>query len=124
MSVTLPITSGQSTVSEYAASNISINRQMLAVNGILEPSYTVNIGYNKQEYLLDANGNKIAVINTNTVGSIADSSSYGNITLTPSMVTTLFSTIPASGVSLGNEIASQADSLIHADLVSRGILTV
>lgn len=133
MSISLPVTSGQSIAPEYAATNISFIRSMVPVNGILTPTFTVNIAYSRQDYLLDAKGDKISVLSlTNTNTPMGFNPAYsGSISLTQdqliqmssaisSSLTTTSTTTPAP--SLIDLIGNEADTLIHADLVARGIL--
>ncbi len=127
MSVVLSTITGQTTVSEYAATSITFNRNMVLTNGILVPTFTGNINYNRTDYLLDASGNKISTIQQNSPGGMGSSNNnyWGNINISAAQLETLAISLSGSITSTSNVIeliAAAADSLIQADLVSRGIL--
>lgn len=137
MAVTLPVTSGQSIAPEYAATNIIFTRSMTPVNGVLTPTYGVNIAYSRQDYLLDAKGNKISVLsliptnmpmpyNPEYNGSISLNQTQLeqlSTSIAASLATSTTSTTTTPPVDIISLIATEADNLIHADLVARSILT-
>jgi hypothetical protein len=93
----------------------------------LVPVYTAQISYERKEYLVNANNEKIGIISMDSpIGSPAPSITdvrYGNIYLPAEQVSILFTQTPATGKVIGEVIADMADSLIHADLITRGILS-
>jgi len=123
MSITVSTTPGQTTTSEYAAISISFNRAMVPVNNVLTPEYTANINYSKVDYLLDASGNKVSVIQPSPVISTGNNS-WGNVNVSSAQLTALSAGLSTSTTSnIIDVIANAADSLIQADLVARGIVS-
>jgi hypothetical protein len=124
MAILLPQTPGN-ILPEYAATSINFNRQMQNVSGVLVPVYTVQIAYERKDYLLNAAGEKIGVVSTTDFPMMPPSPDlkHGNIWLSSDQVNTLFAEVPATGKVIGEVIADMADALIHADLVARGIIT-
>jgi hypothetical protein len=128
MAILLPQTPGN-ILPEYAATSINFTRQMQNVSGVLVPAYTVQIAYERKDYLLNAAGEKIGVVSTTDFpmmppGPIPSPDlKHGNIWLSSDQVNTLFAEVPATGKVIGEVIADMADALIHADLVARGIIT-
>jgi len=110
---------------EYAATNISFTRTVQNISGALVPVYSANISYERKDYIVDANGNKIGLITLNTPpeeeAGIKDPT-RGLIFLGPDETMALFAKVPDSGKAIGEIIADEADSLIHAHLISRGII--
>jgi hypothetical protein len=128
MAILLPQTPGN-ILPEYAATSINFNRQMQNVSGVLVPMYTVQIAYERKDYLLNAAGEKIGVVSTDSPmmppsPTPSPDLKHGNIWLYSDQVNTLFAEVPATGKVIGEVIADMADSLIHTDLVARGIITV
>jgi hypothetical protein len=128
MAILLPQTPGN-ILPEYAATSINFNRQMQNVSGVLVPVYTVQIAYERKDYLLNAAGEKIGIVSTDSPmmppsPTPGPDLKHGNIWLSPDQVNTLFAEVPATGKVIGEVIADMADSLIHTDLVARGIITV
>jgi hypothetical protein len=128
MAIPLPQISGN-ILPEYAATSINFTRQMQNISGVLVPVYTAQIVYERKDYLLNTNGEKIGVvfidapmISPNPIPS--QDVMHGNIWLLPDQLNVLFAEVPATGKAIGEVIADMADSLIHADLVARGIITV
>jgi hypothetical protein len=125
MSISLP-TNTATIFSEYAASNISFNRSVQPdSNGHLVTVFSGNIAYNRTDYVVDTEGNKLNVIQQNRqfVPTPMYTDPYsGNIRLEAAELATLSATIPT--VDLLTAIAAGADALIHEDLVKRGIITV
>jgi len=123
----MAVTVNQSTgniLSEYAATNIQFVRTVHNENGIITPVFTGQIYYDRKDYLLDAEGNKIGIV-TNTLPiatSPADNPNAGMIFLDPVSFGALFAAMPDPARSLGDQISDLADEKIHADLVARGIL--
>ena len=133
MSVTLPNTSA-TLASEYAANNISFNRTMSPdANGHLVASFSANIQYSRTDYIVDASGNKLNVVQRNIpaatmptnflpTGPMNGQDPYtGSISLQGADLAPLAATVPTTD--LLDAIASMADTLIHADLVKRTILS-
>jgi hypothetical protein len=127
MAILLPQTPGN-ILPEYAATSINFTRQMQNVSGVLVPAYTVQIAYERKDYLLNTAGEKIGVVSTDSPmmppsPTPSPDLKHGNIWLSPDQVNTLFAEVPATGKVIGEVIADMADALIHADLVARGIIT-
>ena len=123
MSVSLPNTSA-TIASEYAATSINFNRNMLPdTNGHLVANFSANISYSRTDYVIDASGNKLNVIQRNMpMQPINGQDTYnGNIYLQSSDLASLSSIVPTTD--LLDTIANTADTLIHADLIKRAILT-
>jgi len=126
MSVPVPGSTVGSIVAEYAATNISFNRMMVTgSDGFLTSAFSANINYEKKEYIVDADGHKIAVVNKQPVmpPTPGPDNDRGYINLDPTALAVYFSHVCASGDILGELVANLTDELIHADLVARGILT-
>jgi len=126
MAVLLPQTSGN-LVPEYAATSINFNRQIQNVSGVLVAAFTANIAYERKDYLVNAAGEKIGVVSLDTpmmppMPTPGMSDKYGNIYLSVEQVAVLFTQAPAKDKVIGEVIADMADSLIHDDLVARGII--
>lgn len=125
MAVILPQTSGN-IVPEYAATNINFNRSVQNIEGVLVPVYSASINYERKDYLVDSAGKKVGVISLDIpIGapSTLDNLKIGTVSLLPEQVNVLFAQIPETGKVLGEIIADMADSLIHDDLVARGIIS-
>lgn len=113
-------------LAEYAASSINFNRQVISVSGILTAVFDARIPYERKDYLLNANGEKIGLVSLDPIPSpgMPDNNRYGNIYLNPTQFAEYFSAMPDPTKSLGQQIADTADQLIHDDLVARGIIVV
>ena len=123
MAVSLPPTDG-TVQPEYAAVMIGFNRSVkTAENGTIVAVFTANMSYQRTDYLLNAEGNKVGILSSDIGVSQQDSTRYGNMYLDAEKTAALFSTIPTPGVPLGEAIADIADSYIHEDLVARGIIS-
>lgn len=125
MAIELPPQVTNTIVPEYAATNINFNRQVQNVSGALVAVYTANISYERKDYIVDANGVKIGLVSLETpigVGIGQDDQRRGNINLTVEQTMALFGTTPEPGKLLGEVIADEADALIHANLIARGII--
>lgn len=122
MAVQIPGSVVGNIASEYAAVSINITRLVVAANdGSLIPAYTVSLSYDKKEYLLDESGKKVALVNRHeNLGIVPDNKN--TIFLDRDATQGLFAKEMAAGDLLGDVIATAADSLIHEDLVKRGIL--
>jgi hypothetical protein len=130
MSVTLPSTA-VTIVPEYAAQSIQFNRSMVQdAAGRFQPSFTGNIAYARTDYLTDGQGNKTAIVEHRFVPPMYDpakpqadlSDPYmGHIYLDAAALAPYLSETTAEPCFAW--IADLADTLIHADLVKRGILT-
>jgi hypothetical protein len=139
MSVTLPSTAG-TIVPEYAAQSIQFNRSMVQdAQGRFQPSFTGNIAYVRTDYITDGQGNKTAIVQHTFVPKMYDpatpqadlsdpatpqadlSDPYtGHIYLDAAALAPYLSETTADPCFAW--IADLADTLIHADLVKRGIL--
>lgn len=125
MSVAVPGSISGNIISEYAATNININRNMLQdANGILNGSFSANISYEKKTYIIDSNNNKIGLVvrQDGPMMNQIDNVSMGNIYLDATAFAKYFSKTTNAGDVLGELIANLADELIHADLIKRNIL--
>ena len=127
MAVPLPSTTGATIVSEYAAANINIVRTMVMdANGHFEPAFTGQIGYQRTDYVTDGSGNKTAIVQHQPTQPLpgqpylADPY-FGNGQVNAAQLATMDSATPTTG--LLTAIAAEADALIQADLVARGIMT-
>jgi hypothetical protein len=58
MAILLPQTSGN-ILPEYAATSINFNRQIQNIAGVLVPIYTAQIAYERKDYLLNTDGEKL-----------------------------------------------------------------
>lgn len=124
MAVTLPNASA-TLASEYAATSISVNRQMVPdANGHLVAQFSANIAYSRTDYIVDSQGNKLNIVQrTVAPGLPPGPDTYtGWINLAGEALAPLAAEVPT--VPLLEAIAEAADALIHADLVARGILQV
>ncbi len=128
MAVILPELAGN-VIPEYAATSITFNRQVQNVSGVLVAVFVANLGYERKDYLINEAGEKVGVVSMDTpmmppmpFPPSADER-RGNIYLTPEQTSVLFAEVPATGKVIGEVIADMADTLIHDDLVARGILT-
>lgn len=123
MGVSLTPISGGSVLPEYAASNISLVRSIRNVDGEIVPVFTANINYIRTDYLLNADGKRIATISDQAMTMDPNSERHGFINLDEAKIAELWGTAPAEGVGLGKAVADMADALIREDLIRRGILT-
>jgi hypothetical protein len=127
MAILLPQSSGN-IIPEYAATNITFNRQIQNINGILIALFTANISYERKDYLVNIAGEKIGIVSTDTQsmyptpGMPIDNIRFGNIYLDADKVATLFSNAPDTGKVIGEVVADMADTLIKEDLILRGII--
>ena len=126
MAVSLPPQVTTTVVPEYAATNINFNRQVQNISGVLTAVYNANISYERKDYIVDSNGVKVGLITLNTpnneeLGPLDPT--RGNINLTQDETMLLFSKVPEAGKVLGEVIADEADALIHAHLIARGIIS-
>lgn len=126
MSVPLS-TSSASVVSEYAATQTILGRTMqLDANGHLNPVFSAVINYARTDYVVDANGNKLNVIQRNPPTPPAPGQPWtpdpytGSVNLTQAQMATLEALVPTTGLLAA--IAAQEDSFIQADLVTRGLI--
>ena len=123
MAVSLP-GSTASIVSEYAANSINFQRQMVPdANGHLVANFVASLSYQRTDYVVDASGNKLNVIQRNPQPlAMGQQDPYvGFINLQGAALAPLAATTPSTD--LLDAIANAADALIHADLVARGIVT-
>jgi hypothetical protein len=126
MAVPVPGSVSGNVVSEYAATNIGINRVIIDQNGILVAAFNAQVNYEKKTYVVDANGNKIGLVTTqdqNVPMPTMNDQSRGFISLDFAAFAQYFSKVCVGGEILGEEVANLADNLIHQDLINRGILT-
>jgi hypothetical protein len=131
MSVTLPSTAG-TIVPEYAAQSIQFNRSMVQdAQGRFQPSFTGNIAYVRTDYITDGQGKKTAIVQHTFVPKMYDpatpqadlSDPYtGHIYLDAAALAPYLSETTEEPCFAW--IAELADTLIHADLVKRGLMTV
>lgn len=125
MAVLLPQTSGN-LVPEYAATSINFNRTIQNTAGVLVPVYTASIAYERKDYLVNDKGEKIGVVSMDSpmmpMPGPGSDDKRGNIYLPAEQVNVLFAKMPATGKVIGEVIADMADTLIHDDLVARGII--
>ena len=121
MAVPLPPISGGSVLPEYAATAISFNRSVKTVDGAIVALFTSNLSYQRTDYLLNADGSKVGIVQTE-IGGMPPQEYFGNIFLNADETAALFITVPDAGKPIGLVIADMADALIHDDLVKRGIL--
>ena len=125
MSITLAQTTGN-ILPEYAATNTSFNRQMVPdANGHFQPQFNGNLNYQRTDYLVDANGNKIGIIQHVPPAQVPgqpylQDPYFGNISLNQEQLAGMEGAIPTTG--LLTAIAVDEDALIQADLVARGIM--
>lgn len=125
MSVSIPGSVSGNIISEYAATNITISRNMVQdANGILKGVFSGNISYEKKTYVIDSDGNKVGLVvkQDNQMMSPMDNTSIGNIYLDATTFAQYFSKTAKDGDVLGELVANLADELIRADLVRRNIL--
>lgn len=123
MAVTLP-TSTATVASEYAATSITFNRVMVQdASGYLVPGYSAQIGYARTDYLTDAAGNKLNIIQRNPPAQppTGPDPYSGYVGLSGTDLAPLASTVPTTD--LLTALANEADALIHADLLKRGLVT-
>ena len=124
MSVSLP-TSNPTLKPEYAATTIQFTRNMVPNGeGHIEAVFGAQIVYQRTDYLQDADGNKVAVVQRNPLPLAPGQTDpyQGFIYLTQEQLLALSPSTPT--VNVLEAIADAADALIHADLVARNILTV
>ena len=122
MSVIIPPTSA-TIAPEYAATQISFNRAMVTdANGHLVPQFSGQIPYQRTDYVVDAAGNKLAVVQRNApVIPVTGQDPYSGwvnldqATLSPYLA-------QATPDSVFGFISTMADELIQADLVKRGLI--
>lgn len=129
MAVNVPGSIDSSIVSEYAATSIRINRNLLKdTNGFLVSGFTVNIDYEKKVFVIDANRNKLGiVVDQDTSNGLNIMPGFinndrGSINLDTTLSAQYFSKVCHEGDILGELIANLADELIHQDLIKRDIL--
>lgn len=123
MSVSITAPTG-STLSEYVAQAINFQVQdQPDANGHYQRVFTAFLPYVRKDWLVDASGNKLAIINPPGVHPVDKNGAdvyYGNISLSAADLAALDATVPTtSGLTW---IAAQADAKIQADLTARGIL--
>lgn len=124
MGVPLPPISGGSVQPEYAASSINFNRSVLTnKDGFVVPVFTASLAYQRTDYLVDKDGNKTGVINSEIGVPQPDPNRSGYLNLNAEQTAEQFAIVPPNGQEIGKSIADLADELIKADLVKRGILS-
>lgn len=123
MGVALTPISGSSVLPEYAATNISLVRSIKNVNGEIVPVFTASINYIRTDYLVNAEGKRIAVVSDQAMMMEPNSDRHGFISVDETTISDLWATAPAEGVGVGKAIADMADTLIREDLIRRGIIT-
>lgn len=126
MAVIIPGAITGSMVSEYAATNININRVMINQNGVLVSAFNAQVNYEKKTYVVNSDGDKIGLVTQqDAVAPMTpmNDTSRGYITLDFVAFAQYFSKVCIGGEVLGEEVAALADDLIHQDLIARGILT-
>jgi hypothetical protein len=122
MAIPLPPISGGSVQPEYAATNISFNRSVAMEHSFIVPVFTASVAYSRIDYLLDSEGKKVGIVNTE-IGQPQDPAKYGNLYLNAEETAVQFAVVPPAGQPIGEDIANMVDALIKADLVKRGIIT-
>ena len=130
MAVPVPGSTSGNIISEYAASNTSINRMVVTnSDGFLVGAFTANINYEKKDYVVDADGNKLGVVTKQEGPAMppmppmpGPDLTRGYIYLDQAAFAVYFGTVCAAGDILGEKVAGIIDGLILADLIARGIL--
>lgn len=110
MSVTLPPTEG-SVLTEYLPS-ITLGQSIEAQDGVYSAKVAISINYSRTDYMVNAAGQRTGIIQSTP--SPADTTRWGSLSLTPEQVS-----------ALGDAVAmlqAQADELVHADLVAKGVI--
>ena len=112
MSIVIETTSDSLT--EYAATNISILRQSITGNdGFIKIVFICGINYDKRTYQLDGQGNKLSLTLAEDKWTIPlDIPTFGPY----------FAQVCSEGDILGELVSNMADDLIRKSLVTRGIL--
>jgi hypothetical protein len=127
MAISLPPQTTTTVVPEYAATNIIFNRQIHNIAGVLTAVYNASVSYERKDYIVDSNGVKVGLITLNNQNNeelgMNNDPTRGNINLTQDETMLLFSKMPEAGKVLGEVIADEADALIHAHLITRGIIS-
>lgn len=120
MAISLPTTNA-GIVTEYAAGTIAFNRAIvMGPDGFLVAQFTANLSYSKTEFVVDANGNKVGIVQRPSAGIPFDGLDHGAIFLAPEQLAPLLGTTTDAVVF--EFISNMADSLIRADLIKRGLL--
>lgn len=123
MAVALPAITGATIESEYAATAINFSRTMQPdASGHYQPVFAGSISYQRTDYVTDGNGNKTGIVQhvPQQGPGMQPDPYYGAVAVTAAQLGTMDATVPTTG--LLTAIAAQADALIQADLVARGIL--
>lgn len=122
MAVTLP-TATASLLTEYAATSITVNRSMVPnENGHVVASFSASLQYIRQDYVVDGQGNKLNIVQRTVAPGMLGQDNYsGYISLAGDALAPLASAVPTKP--LLEAIAEVADALIHADLVTRGVIS-
>jgi hypothetical protein len=126
MAVPVPGSTSGSIVSEYAATNINLNRSVQKVGEFLAGVFSASLSYEKKTYVVDTQGNKVGlVVQQDAPGMMPmNDLNRGSISLDATTFGQYFAKVCVGGEILGEEIAALADQLIREDLIKRGILTV
>lgn len=109
-------------VSEYAATAITFNRYMRfnQEQNIYQPSFSGSINYNRADYVLDEDGNKVALVSRPDTNPMGNSEWYGVLMVPEEKMAEYLSII--SEKTVFEFLADMADALIKEDLVKRNIL--
>ena len=126
MAVVLPPQSG-SVYSEYAATNTTFTRLLMNINSILTPVFECRVNYERKDYLVDANGNRIATVvppdgGPGMIPGAGTDARYGSVYVPYDQMVPIFSEPCNTAISIGEQIADMIDALIQKDLVARGII--
>lgn len=125
MAISLTPTSA-TLASEYAATSITFGRNLIPnADGHLVPSYSAQVAYSRQDFVVDEAGNKTNIVqragsNGGPMMNPQPDPYQGWVSLTHDQLLALGGSEPAAN--LLEAISDAADALIQADLVKRGIV--
>ena len=123
MAIEVPNTQTGSVKSEYAAYSSVTNRQLQTVNNVVVPMFSGNINYQRTDYLVDANNNKIGVVTNPNQGPMVSDPTYNdNIFIDATTLASDLAANPALAAAF-QTVADYEDGKIKADLIARKIVT-
>lgn len=123
MSIPLTQQSVGGILPDYAAASSSTSRTVQKVNGVMVPRFTGSIFYQRTDYVLDSEGNKIGIVQADTSTPMVPGGDLrtGNVHVSAEQFEAAMVADPELAAAF-EKIAAFEDSLIHADLVRRGII--
>jgi glutamate 5-kinase len=124
MAISLPSETGGSVLPEYAAHTSVTQRTIRKIGDAMVAVFSGSLAYSRIDYLVQ-NGKKVAVVTSDAIqpGMPNPASSSGNVQLTAEAFAAAMAA-DAELLAAFEKIAAFEDSLIRADLVAKGIITI